>query len=459
MNTNTSILSDEYPSFDVTLPDGREFDISTAAGTASYLQNVDFTTIRPIDTTVKELIKIQKNERENPNYLNLVMTLNQFLAFLVNNADRDVFLEKVPQVEIQSWLNYMIQELKRLSETPIWTQTGALNECDTIALTICIPLFSHLAPVELAFDNDFFEVLANFAKVQREGNHALPNPEVCECLSIIVGNAFFVALSKWTPEKAFKKLEASGVLFEYLRYATTPSSQGRRAAQAIRSIDALLANLRDCHVFLFKKFQRGQPCGDLVSAILQGQDGSPQRRPEITSVFQEIVFIANQGDVTEPRHICSTCGLAGETYAVEQKLLACSRCHSAYYCSKRCQRADWKNHKPFCKTCSKTKIDSMEKRAESFAIENYVSIVMRMVVECDKAGLEVEDMVIEVDFALNQDGVDRPLLEPTSLFKIKPRLSYDNDFSKELLPKPPLKAACFLLLFNTKIIGSLALIM
>mmetsp|Transcript_19320 Transcript_19320/g.47775 ORF Transcript_19320/g.47775 Transcript_19320/m.47775 type:complete len:319 (-) Transcript_19320:820-1776(-) len=318
MNTNTSILSDEYPSFDVTLPDGREFDISTAAGTASYLQNVDFTTIRPIDTTVKELIKIQKNERENPNYLNLVMTLNQFLAFLVNNADRDVFLEKVPQVEIQSWLNYMIQELKRLSETPIWTQTGALN--DNIALSACVPMFCHVAPVALAFESGFFEVLANFAKVQREGNHALPNPEVCECLSIIVGNAFFVALSKWTPEKAFKKLEASGVLFEYLRYVTTPrSSQDLLVAQAIKSIDGVLANLRNCPILLGEKFQRGQPCGDLVSAILDGRDGSRQRRPEVTSVFQKIVSIANPSDVSETRHICWTCGLTGESDSVEQK--------------------------------------------------------------------------------------------------------------------------------------------
>lgn len=34
--------------------------------------------------------------------------------------------------------------------------------------------------------------------------------------------------------------------------------------------------------------------------------------------------------------------------AVARKLSSCARCCSAWYCSVACQKAAWKDHKPFC---------------------------------------------------------------------------------------------------------------
>ncbi|ORY05374.1 hypothetical protein BCR34DRAFT_604534 [Clohesyomyces aquaticus] len=44
---------------------------------------------------------------------------------------------------------------------------------------------------------------------------------------------------------------------------------------------------------------------------------------------------------------CAICYKASLT-AAGSPLLRCSRCQSAYYCSRACQKADWKSHKPSC---------------------------------------------------------------------------------------------------------------
>lgn len=46
---------------------------------------------------------------------------------------------------------------------------------------------------------------------------------------------------------------------------------------------------------------------------------------------------------------CEACGSPGAT----KKLMACRACHIAFYCSKECQVADWKRHKPACKKVAK----------------------------------------------------------------------------------------------------------
>ena len=46
--------------------------------------------------------------------------------------------------------------------------------------------------------------------------------------------------------------------------------------------------------------------------------------------------------------LCARCGKPGAT-----GMLRCSKCKSVRYCSRECQRSDWKQHKLRCKEVSK----------------------------------------------------------------------------------------------------------
>ena len=50
------------------------------------------------------------------------------------------------------------------------------------------------------------------------------------------------------------------------------------------------------------------------------------------------------------KYSCVTCGaITGKN---TEKLLKCGRCKVVSYCSKECQREDWKDHKAFCNLMS-----------------------------------------------------------------------------------------------------------
>merc|ERR1712058_211705 len=47
---------------------------------------------------------------------------------------------------------------------------------------------------------------------------------------------------------------------------------------------------------------------------------------------------------------CANCGILEKS---EKQFKKCSRCGFVFYCSKVCQRSDWKNHKKVCKEIRK----------------------------------------------------------------------------------------------------------
>jgi hypothetical protein len=73
---------------------------------------------------------------------------------------------------------------------------------------------------------------------------------------------------------------------------------------------------------------------------MAAQPNDPLIRPVATTVTTK-----------DDREIHLCCGCNQLFY---EKLLACSKCLSAHYCSKQCQRTDWQVHKPHCISRHKT---------------------------------------------------------------------------------------------------------
>jgi MYND finger len=70
--------------------------------------------------------------------------------------------------------------------------------------------------------------------------------------------------------------------------------------------------------------------------------GDPLLKKELSNIKQDW----KKEDSMFPSRKCSGCCSSFSS----QKVLACAQCHSALYCSKECQKSDWKKrHKTLCK--------------------------------------------------------------------------------------------------------------
>ncbi|CAJ1957534.1 unnamed protein product [Cylindrotheca closterium] len=222
----------------------------------------------------------------------------------------------------------------------------------------------------------------------------------------------------WSSEKALKKLEATGILEVYFR--CLPAMQ-----QLDHRVMDILIEIQYCPILLNKKCKRGSPCGEALWAILEGNDG----RPDLIKKMQRIHKFVELS-VVDPfrvRHAtCGCCGIGDTSAAFQKSLMKCSRCKTALYCSKVCQRSHWSEHKLVCIPIAEANEDhknASETISENWMIKNYSKVMVQMIVECQKTGLKMKDMVLELDFMENKDGII-PAVEDPAIFKIAPIRTY-----------------------------------
>jgi hypothetical protein len=192
--------------------------------------------------------------------------------------------------------------------------------------------------------------------------------------------------------------------------------------------------LTKCTLFIKKKFKRGQPCGDVVRAILEGKDGHKKTRPRIVKKLEAIDFFADYLQPSEaalnvffkPRRMCRHCSNGERTAEFQMALKACSRCKLTFYCSRECQIADWKRHKSKCTTTTKTE----EKRANAtqqillnFGNRHYAKIMKKVVEVCDETGLSKSDLLLELDFKPDVDAIS-PAFRDEPKFKVQRARGY-----------------------------------
>jgi MYND finger len=60
-------------------------------------------------------------------------------------------------------------------------------------------------------------------------------------------------------------------------------------------------------------------------------------------------LLFNGAACVQEADVCYACGATGSAHAPKaEKLLACQGCNHLRYCSRNCQRRDWKSHKELC---------------------------------------------------------------------------------------------------------------
>ena len=192
------------------------------------------------------------------------------------------------------------------------------------------------------FCSGFFDTLAEF--IQARNAPLLPCPDVAETICLLASNAFCTLMFKTDPlpvEKIFKKWESCGMLKEYIRCTTIPqAADAFMFPPGILKVYEELSN--NCTLLVKKKFKEGEPCGDVITAILTGKDGSRIKRMQVIHKLEEIASYAKilqpeecqLGYDGEGNKICRKCNKYGTSVEFQKSLMKCSRCKSVFYCSK-----------------------------------------------------------------------------------------------------------------------------
>ena len=298
-------------------------------------------------------------------------------------------------------------------------------------------MFCHAVPTAMALESDLFQRLADMIRARKaHTGRALPSKDVSETITLLVSNAYISCRmafdNPWTTEKALKKLEATEILAEHLRCATIPQqATAEEERLAAPGLFRMLDDLQACAPFLGKKFKPGEPCGDVVQTILQGTDGSPIQRPSILAKLRTIVRVVDSinredHDPTTIGKMCRYCGKSEHSQAFQNSLMLCGNCKQAYYCSKDCQKADWKQHKQVCvpaKNSDTKKVEKIQNMLMTFSNQQYLHIMVKMVKACKQYGLDKKDMLVELNFTTDHRGKIPALQDPPE-FNIAPVKDY-----------------------------------
>ena len=137
-----------------------------------------------LSSKLKEISKSRKTMTLNQYDKNKIIDLHGFAKLLAHHADDKLFWHKIPNAEIQCWLDFVMERIRKLSNQPQWTTRGLLNDLDGELLASTLSMFSHPVPVSLAFEGEFFSVLAGFQSVHRHF-HVLQKSGNSSCLSCL----------------------------------------------------------------------------------------------------------------------------------------------------------------------------------------------------------------------------------------------------------------------------------
>lgn len=333
------------------LPDLSRVDIRTEHGANAYLQQFSQLGGDCLSNDAEEISKLCSKRQLNIMDQSKLVSKNMFVGFIAQAASYDVFRKHVTRNTIMAWLNLLTEQIKKFTTNRDWINTGKLPYHDTILFDTCTGILRHAVPTVLAFEGEFFAAVADFVKARKGKGQALPCEDVGYTFTAIVANSYLTSTrnfdNPWTTEKVLKKLEATGILEQFLRCVTVPETYESLGPP----LHTFLDEFQHCIPFVSKKLKPGQPCGDVINAILEGRDGSKVKHPAVLNKLRTMMRLASSVD---PEHkfgdlnkICRNCGKLDGSDA----LMRCARCQGAWYCSKEVSHMNKKNPISFVRVC------------------------------------------------------------------------------------------------------------
>ncbi len=364
---------------------------------------------------VKDITNIRKktkNEKLSKRDEDLVLKVYYFVGNIAIHAS-DEQLDKIHGSEIECWYDYANQRLEQLSTTKKWIQSGAIDKYETFFLGSCNMLIIKIKFLKIAFEKGFYQAFTKFMS-------ALPStivacPGVTTNVFLAVNNSLACWLSAYgkgfvAMQKCLKMIQDTGLLTQLIRCSTMKWIDSHDKA-----VYYCFNMLMRCFVLINKKFKIGKPCGDMIREILSKKDKYKNLNPKVLIYLQNISKLA---EITQDSNITKfhECGYC----LCKNALMLCSRCKRIHYCSKECQKKHWKIHKPLCKETSMKFLKLIEINyniLKSFLRDNVANILEAVVQVVKKSGIKMSDIVLEVDYLVDEEtGIVPALADPPQFF-------------------------------------------
>ena len=323
------------------------------------------------------------------------------------------YIDMLDKSEWTFWFNHVITQLRKLQTSPQWKQHGKLDMNDKFMLEICRRIFKQTFDLKLSekssrVPSDFYYALAGCVDVL---SPRLPHRDFFEIFKDICG---YLSATDSKP-KMWKMIEESGLLVQFLRCSTMPLDDMNKTYSFYVCLIGQLSLIE-------KKFKVGQPCGDMVHNILSGKEGHSNPDPKVLNFLQSISKLADMTQDQDPPldhpkkviHVleCHFCKTEISKYSERR----CSQCRRVSYCSKKCQRNDWNNHKKYCRNLplgySKKVANAFDNLYNRFMIDHDDEITAKIYKTISETGHKAEDLMLEVDFDVDESGVAPALSDP-----------------------------------------------
>ncbi|KAJ1446026.1 hypothetical protein M885DRAFT_276431 [Pelagophyceae sp. CCMP2097] len=306
------------------LRDGRNVELTTASGAAAYIG------------AEPEFISKNLRQLRQPS----VMAL-QAIGVVADTLMPDA-LAQVASLQKKALVEYSKKVLKKhLVDGSKWMTRGDMGD-DAALMDAVIPWCKDGEFLNMAMEGS--ESL--FSSVFRLSECAVPMPEAsCEHLLYVMHFAAATLHRLHGILDAISKeavVSVLGVIHKYpdndetaVGVLTLFCEDGRFIRKRFKPSEAAFASLSQA---LFETRRSGGR-GELVEALakIRHLGRSSQQGPL-------------DGGASKVCHMCRHCSTPQLSLPAGTKLLQCARCSFAYYCSKACQKADWKaGHKAVCK--------------------------------------------------------------------------------------------------------------
>eukprot|EP00579_Thalassiosira_antarctica_P012493 CAMPEP_0201922726 /NCGR_PEP_ID=MMETSP0903-20130614/10681_1 /ASSEMBLY_ACC=CAM_ASM_000552 /TAXON_ID=420261 /ORGANISM="Thalassiosira antarctica, Strain CCMP982" /LENGTH=554 /DNA_ID=CAMNT_0048459913 /DNA_START=59 /DNA_END=1719 /DNA_ORIENTATION=- len=422
----------------IALANGRTVDVETKQGANYFISTTNpesfefFSSnlehVQEVCTRVQSRATKRPTEQEILELTAVYATANALAA----NSDPDTFA-KIPQSEIECYVDHAMEQIVNKTNDPHWRTTGILvDDHDQTMIHGLIEFFMHPIPCKLAFQKDFFAVLAKFVAAPP----ALYADDA-EATVMIVTNAVISVVSNKeilsSTEKAFKKLCECGMLAQYIRLSASGSFNGDTGAGVLKFYDELIL----CSSLIKKNFGKSKPCGDVAIEILSNPSiaGHLHVVQKLKTIMAFTNLLEQQAEappsIKEGFKMCRYCNKMEQSLEFQQSLRKCSRCKSTFYCSRECQAVDWKSHKPNCRPVTSSHMKTnvfTENTVLNFVRANYVGIMKEIVKVSSETGKSKSDLLIELDFATpTGTGGLAPALKTPPEYKIAESKGYFED--------------------------------